>query len=154
MFKVTSPQVQGLFFKVDCGTCCNKSDKSRAVLQATAAKSLSLPLARFVFPIVGLAGASPASPTPSVFSELQSPPVSSPRSKSLRAPAHLPGTARAKPLQRDVPTTDRKERAARQTEALASCAGLRALREEEDGLLVGFLPHPAGLIAQLVGAYG
>ena len=96
--KVTSPQVPGLFFKVECGTCCNKSDKSRAVLQATAAKSLSLPLARFVFPSVGLAGG--------------------------------------------------------QTEALASCAGLRALREEEDGLLVGFLPHPAGLIAQLVGAYG
>jgi len=55
--KVTSPQVPGLFFKVECGTCCNKSDKSRAVLQATTAKALSPPLV-FRF-LVGLAGASP-----------------------------------------------------------------------------------------------
>ena len=37
LLKTTSPQVLGLFFNVDCGTCCNKSNKSRAVLWAAAA---------------------------------------------------------------------------------------------------------------------
>ena len=155
MLKVTSPQVPGLFFKVECGTCCNKSNKSRAVLQATAAKSPSLPLARSVFfdAIMGLAGASPASPAPHV-SELPRPPECSPCSKSLRVPAHLPA--------RDAPTSDRKERSAPQAEAL----GLRPQRVQrivswatrtegrEGWASCGFLDMPTGLIAQLERANG